>query len=710
MKFEISKTGCDPASIPDDGNRFLIGNGYMGVRGTLEEFTKKELAAVNLAGIYDQADDGWREPLNAPNPFYTVVSVNGGALRVQDFPPAEHEQRLDFRYGLASRKTVWNLAKGRLTLRAERFASMDNSHLLGLKITLCANADMRVKLEAGIDADVWDIHGPHYSSVKFGEKDGVLICEAAVQSGGTVAVSRNFSLPPDEFMRGTAIYLPELKAGVEFSLSSVCAVYTSKDLQNPAEAAQKSCAGSYENLLKASKARWDEIWDCSLVEIEGDEEAELAMNYSLYHLNCVAPRGGGAVSIAARGLSGQTYKGAVFWDSEIFMLDYFLASQPEIARSLLRYRIETLPGALKKAASYGWEGAFYAWESQEGGFDACSDYNITDVFTERPVRTYFKDKQAHISAAVVWGIMRYIERTGDLSLLKEGGARVIAECARFYKSLLVMPNARKRWEIHDVVGPDEYHERVNNNAYTNRMALFVFDALEKISEILQEDEKLERECGIAALLEEIRPLRENFYMPKPGESGLIEQFDGYFSLEDASLAEARSRLKDPREYWGGSHGVAGDTQIIKQADVATMLAMFPQDYPEEILRRNWEFYEPRTEHGSSLSACMYALLACRFGNAEAAYPFFMKSACAELRGGGKQWAGLVYIGGTHPAAAGGAWKVLAQGFAGLEYSDGKPSLRPCPPRHWKRLRLRFIHEGQIMLADITPGKAELKSK
>jgi kojibiose phosphorylase/nigerose phosphorylase len=181
------------------------------------------------------------------------------------------------------------------------------------------------------------------------------------------------------------------------------------------------------------------------------------------------------MSIAARGLSGQTYKGAIFWDTEMFIMPFFMFTEPEVARTLLKYRIDTLEGAKKKAVQYGFQGAFYAWESQEGGIDACTDYNVTDVFTGRPMRTYFKDKQVHISSAIVYAMMSYIDYTKDESILKEGGAQVVIECAKFYYSLLLKRAGEKRYEIHDVIGPDEYHERVNNNGYTNRMAKLCFD-------------------------------------------------------------------------------------------------------------------------------------------------------------------------------------------------------------------------------------------
>ena len=208
----------------------------------------------------------------------------------------------------------------------------------------------------------------------------------------------------------------------------------------------------------------------SYIKIDGDEEVERDINYSIYHLNCIAPRNMKDKSIAARGLSGQVYKGAVFWDTEMFMIDYFMHTEPEVAKTLIGYRISTLDGARKKAKEYGLDGAYYAWESQEGGFEGCSDYNVVDVFTKRPMRTHFRDKQYHISAAVVYAIVKYIRATGDTGILKDGAMEVIIECARLYRSMLLRKADSNKYEIYDVVGPDEYHERVNNNAYTNKMA------------------------------------------------------------------------------------------------------------------------------------------------------------------------------------------------------------------------------------------------
>jgi trehalose/maltose hydrolase-like predicted phosphorylase len=184
-----------------------------------------------------------------------------------------------------------------------------------------------------------------------------------------------------------------------------------------------------------------------------------------------------------------------------------------------------------------------------------------------------------------------------------------------------------------------------------------------------------------------------FYLPQPDERGVIEQFDGYFRLEDCTLNTVRSRLKDPKEYWGGGGGVAAATQIIKQADVVTMLALFGNDYSTAVKKANLDYYEPRTEHGSSLSSCMYALLACETGRSEWAYPFFTKSAEIDITGKSKHFAGLVYIGGTHPAANGGAWMTAIRGFCGFSVENGKIKIVPQLPSSWEKITFSVIVRG-----------------
>lgn len=743
MNWNIEELGYLPEKATGLGNKFLIGNGYMGIRGTLEESKKDQFPAVNLSGIYDQVGNGWREPLNAPNGLYTRLLIDGKEYCLSGKEYKAHKMELDYRHGIFHRETVFETAKGKVTLKTKRFVSMVDKHLIALKVTLIPSFDGEVEVMTGIDGEVWDINGPHYDSVATGvtgeliwavgttheKQDKVAVYEAldipyrieqSMKSTQTikmdqVTITEQAVITEQSIKEIDRTVLRHLKLQVaaekSYTFFKYISVYTSLDTAAYQEEGKQlvltAKATGYETLLKEHEDNWEEKWSRSEVEIYGDDEAMEALNYSLYHLHSIAPRHSKSLSIAARGLSGQTYKGAVFWDTEMFMLDFFLFTEPEVAKTLLKYRIDTLKGAKTKANDYGFDGAFYAWESQEGGYDACSDYNVTDVFTGRPMRTFFKDKQIHISAAVVYGIMRYIQFTGNKDLLREGGAETIIECARFYYSLLIKRVKSEKYELYDVIGPDEYHERVNNNAYTNRMAKFTFEAAIKLLE--EETEKEEAGLEKTELLESFRDAALHLYIPQPDEkTGIIEQFDGYEQLEEVSVAEVKGRLLHEKEYWGGAYGVASHTKVIKQADVVTMMNLFSSEYDMEILYKNWDYYEPRTEHGSSLSACMYSMVACKCNMPDQAYPFFLKSAKADLGDGGKQWAGLIYIGGTHPAASGGAYMTAVEGFAGLRIENGELTAEPRLPKGWNHLKFKINYLGELYQVTVTKDEAKVE--
>ncbi len=713
--FTITADKFTAENIPHCGNKFLIGNGYFGIRGTMEEYTKEYMPAVNMAGIYDKVGDAWRESVNAPNPLYTYVKINGKKLALPDAEPISHKQELDIAKGIHTRCTTWQTEGGEVCVTCERFADMARRNAVGMRYTLKTDFDCTAEITTGIDGDVWDINGPHFVKIDTASRGDIEAVSGTTGEKGIIVTAQecvSYRFDGEINVRcGEKQVLKTItftaKANTEYCFEKTALIYASCDEKPCTDAADEL---NYADLKREHIAAWERIWDVSEVEIDGDDEAMLALNYSIYHLNCIAPRGLSGISIPARGLSGQVYKGAVFWDTEMFMIDYYIHTEPAVAKTLLQYRIDTLCGAKTKAAEYGLDGAYYAWESQEGGFEACSDYNVVDVFTKRPMRTYFRDKQYHVSAAVVYGIMKYINATGDTGILSEGALEVIIECARMYRSLLIKKADGSQYEIRDVVGPDEYHERVSNNAYTNKMAQFVFKTAYDMIKALDNDsyDELNKRYDLEKLLDVFKDSYENMYIPQPSEdTGLIEQFDGYFKLEDVSVDEVRSRLLDPKEYWGGAYGVAADTQVLKQADVVAMLSMFKNDYNAEIMRKNWEYYEPRTEHGSSLSACMYSLLSCHIGNPDAAYPLFMKSASADMNPGGKEWAGGIYIGGTHPASEGGAWIVAVKGFAGIDIADGELVCNPNLPKKWKKLSFKLMFKGELYCISIENGKGTI---
>lgn len=730
LNCEIEQRTFIKDRIEQNGNKFLLGNGYMGYRGTMEEFSKEQLAACNLLGVYDRVGDCWREPINAPNGLYTRIICNGIPLSVLDCELEEHTQSLDIGAAIHKRETAFKAPLGNVVkVRSERFLSLDNVHLICMKYSFKSAKLCRLVVETGIDGDVWDINGPHLKNFEAEIKDKVIVLNSRTQEFGlkvsvAEAIEIGFNAKEDNVIGEKSILRSitvDAMPDVEYSFYKYVSVFTGKDgAAEPDSSAVKSSLRAlnegYDKVLAVHKALWNKRWEVSDVQIIGDEEAQLALRYSIYHLLSIAPTHSDGASIPARGLSGQVYKGAIFWDTEMFMLPFFIYTNPEIARNLVKYRIHTLDGARRKAAEYGYRGAFYAWESQDTGDDACTLFNITDVFTGRPMRTYFRDKQVHISADVVYGIWQYYLMTGDESILLEGGAEVILECARFFYSYSYYKNEKKQFEIVDVTGPDEYHERVNNNAFTNMMVKFTLEAALQTIELLSGKHselysdliaKLDFERELANLSE----MLEKLYIPGPDEdTHVIEQFSGYHSLEDLSLKELKSRVLNPNEYLGGGNGLAATTKILKQADTVLMLNLFKRRYTHEIKKANWEYYEPRTEHGSSLSPCVYALLACDIGNPQWGYKYFMKTATIDLTGESKQYVGTLYIGGTHPAANGGAWMAAVLGFGGVDCDGETIIISPKLPEKWESLSFNLKVKGQQFRIIVSKNDVAVQSE
>ncbi|MEI8387627.1 MAG: glycosyl hydrolase family 65 protein [Verrucomicrobiota bacterium] len=728
QEWSVTSEGWSAENVTHHGNLFLLGNGRMGYRGTLEEFGPEEKVGILLPGLYDRVGDAWREPVNAPNGLYTRVAVNGTWLNPLEAAPVGHRQRLDIRAAVHHRETKFSVEGAEVTIKAERFLSAADVNLMALRYTVSVSGDAEITLESGIDERIWDLNGPHLDNLSVSHQDDAVVLTARThEKGSEVAVAECCGLTASAPAQSSSVngalrrWTFRVAGGATFELLKYAAVFSSLDAcDTPVEAAALACASAaaatgYAKLLAAHEAVWNGRWERADVIIEGDAAGQHALRYSLYQLLSSAPFHSEHLSIPARALSGQVYKGAIFWDTEIFMFPFFLAAFPEVARNLVRYRIHTLPGAKAKAAEYGFAGAYYPWEGQEGGYDACTLFNITDVFTNRPMRTYFRDKQVHISGDVAWAVWKYVQTTGDTGLLRDGGWEVMLECARFFFSYAYKRTTCDEYVLLDVTGPDEYHERVANNAYTNYLAQYAVEATIEAARLLREEDPL----GFTALAERLgfgaeeeawlADFAAKILLPQPDpETKLIEQFDGYLKLEDCSLKEIKSRVLNPAEYLGGGSGLATTTRILKQADTVLLTHLLGERFSEQVKRANWDFYEPRTEHGSSLSACVYALVAAETGRSEFAYKYFLKTATVDLTGDSKQYVGTLYIGGTHPAANGGAWMVAAQGFCGIRFRPEGLVVEPRLPEKWKSVSLRVVFRGYVLKLTITHSSCRME--
>jgi kojibiose phosphorylase len=396
------------------------------------------------------------------------------------------------------------------------------------------------------------------------------------------------------------------------------------------------------------------------------------------------------VSIGARAQTGLAYSGHVFWDTEIYMLPFFALTWPEAARTLLMYRHRTLPAARAKAARYGARGAFYAWESADTGEDVTPASVVGPGGVTIPIR--LAQQEQHISADVAFGAWNYWRITGDDTFLLEAGAEIIIETARFWASR-AEPGSDGKRHIRGVIGPDEYHENVDDDAYTNGMARWNLRTARAVVHDMSmrwPEPWAELRAKLAfedAELDEWSVIARDLYIGLDPRTGLIEQFRGYFLLKDLPISSSVSRIV-PVDVLLGLDRVL-PFPIIKQPDVLMLIYLLWDDFTPEVREANFRYYEPRCAHGSSLSPCVHALLAARLGDMALAEQYFRQASEIDLSDNMGNAAG-----GIHIAALGGLWQAAVFGFAGLHLSDDGPQLNPKLPPAWRGLSFRIRWRGK----------------
>lgn len=704
------------------GSNFLIGNGYMGYRGTLEESRKSDFVACIVSDTYDNADGHWRELCNVPNPLYVVLSAGGIPVTRQNCSIVDFARSLDMKRALFSRRTIWQNAHNHLVISSERFASMSDIHLLVSKYRIDAMTDVELSMMMGIDADSWSLNGEHLPKKKLSELEGKLIADSFTSQGGIQVVVCEGLLDGDREFLNADLTTSEhmitrsasfsLRKGEHLEFSRVAAVFSTNDVEDPMDNALSAVNDArikgYDKLKASHENSWKKIWAVSDIRIDGDDIAQTALRFNTYHNIIATPRHTDHLPIGARGLSCQAYQGGAFWDQEIFNLPFFTFIEPDVARKLLIYRYRRLDAARKKAFNLGYRGAFYPWISGDTDEELCPSYFFTDVLTGRRIRNHFNDWQIHVSPDIVYALWQYYVVTGDYDFLERYGAEIAFEVARFLYSFAYFKKVKDRYELIRVLGPDEYHENVDNNAYTNYLSAYATGVALKIYNMLQKHspkvlEKLIDKLDLTR--DEIigwEEMAEKLYLPQPdSESDLVEQFRGYWDLEDISPGLLQERLIDQDEYWGWPNGIAVETQVMKQADVIQLMFMLPDLFNQRVTKANYDYYEPRTHHRSSLSPSPHSIVASRIGYREEAYRHFMNSLTVDLFDAGTHSSGGTFIGGIHTGACGAAWQMMVLGFAGLRLRQNRVHLFPSLPEHWKMMSFNLVLHGQLLKIDLT---------
>ncbi|MDP2350641.1 MAG: glycoside hydrolase family 65 protein, partial [Chloroflexota bacterium] len=510
----------------------------------------------------------------------------------------------------------------------------------------------------------------------------------------------------DVMDRPTRTVLMKASPGSEIVVEKHVAIATSRDAQ-PGRLASLTRASigrvrSWTEALGASTSAWAREWARCDVTIEGDDRAQLAIRHCIYQLLIAGPRADDSVNIGAKTLSGFGYRGHAFWDTESFMLPFFTFTSPRIARNLLTSRSRQLPAAQANARQAGYRGAQFPWESADTGEEVTPSWLPDPSDPTRLQRIWTGDLEIHISADVAIAAYRYWQVTADDAWFAERGAEIVLGTAAFWASRAEWSADRSACGYRRVIGPDEYHEHVDNNHFTNALARWNLRAGSEVWDWLGSYDADRHRTVSASLgitrhdVDRWRTIIDAIHLPVGGD-GLIEQFDGYFQRRDLDLAEFETQTRSMQAILG-VEGVQ-ETQIIKQPDVLAAMHLLPEAYDDRQIVANYRYYAARTDgHGSSLGPATMAIVASRAGLAQEAYEHFMQAALVDLediRGN------TAY--GIHGAAAGGAWQAIAFGFAGLRLTREGYSTESRLPPHWARLQIRFTHRGVPQLIDMKGG-------
>jgi trehalose/maltose hydrolase-like predicted phosphorylase len=709
----IRESAFTPEKLHHKETIFTIGNGYLSIRGAFEEGYHGDGRATFVHGVFDYAPIVMTELANAPDWLAFNVYLNGERFSLENGILKNFSQSLDLRSGVLTRKVVWQSPAGlEAAIRFQRFASLDNLHLMLIRCEVTPQFEGQVEFRASLKGDTDNEGLAHWLWVEQGQKgQAIYLRNRTRQSGIQIATAMRLVRVAGEGDAGQywdVVNIPtanlKLQAipGKPLVVDKYCALVTSRDTDTPVDWAVNAVNSvkDWETAFRDNAREWEKEWDRTDLIIEGDEEAQISTRFNLFQLLIAAPRQDDRVNIGAKTLSGFGYRGHSFWDTEIFMLPLFIYTAPHIARNLLNYRFRNLPGARAKAHENGYEGAQFPWESADDGVEVTPTW-VPD-FTNRTkmVRIWTGEIELHISADIAYAANKYWQATGDDAWLVEQGAELILDTAKFWGSRAEWNPSRNRYQIMNVIGPDEYHDHVDNNAMTNRMAqwnlqtgLEMLDWLNRHAPV-KAAELIDRLDLSPARLEHWQDVIEKLYF-NISENGLIEQFEGFYQRRYEDLAAMEPRTESAQVIFGIEG--ANQTQVLKQPDVLIMLYLLQQHYTHEIVQVNYDFYTPRTDHtyGSSLGPSIQAIMACEVDRQEEAYEHFIRAVRADLRDvRGNAGDGI------HGASAAGTWQAVVFGFAGLRVTPQGWTINPRLPKHWKRLAFKFFYKGKQYSVDI----------
>lgn len=718
--WTLVEEGFSPAREHEVESILTVANGYVGTRGSLAERVSVSSPATFLAGVFDAGDESAAslELVTIPDWTQLLILVEGVPLSLETGEILEHRRVLDLQHGLLLRAWRHRDRVGRVTsLQFIRMVSLHDRHLLLQSATIQPeNYAGMISIESPMDESsgriTWVSKLEREAETMVGTTargTTIAIAYRSAVRNETEETEREERIERTSEVEGARVmerWTWQARMSEVARYTGLVAVYSSRDTEDPTSAARQHLrqvqnAGMNTHLLHHAQT-WEKRWQETGLTVVGDHLAQRALRFAAYHLASAVNPNDEYVSIGARGLTGSVYKGHVFWDTEIYLLPFYTFTDPSAARALLMYRFHTLPAARDKARRFGYQGALYAWESADTGEDVTPDSAITP--DGRVVQVLTGREEHHISADVAYAVWQYWQATADEAFFVSAGVDILVETARFWATRGNL-ESDGRYHIRVVIGPDEYHETVDDNAYTNVMAQW---NLERAADAVEwfRTERPDVWCAVAGRLQ-VQPDEPVSWRRIAGamvtgfdpRTQLFEQFAGFFQLDELDLDAYRGRTLPIDIVLG--HERTQQSQVVKQADVIMLSKLLWDRFPFAVHEANFRYYEPRTAHGSSLSPSIHALVAARLGDVDLATRYFHGAAEIDLADHMGNAAG-----GVHMATLGGLWQAAVFGIAGIRLRDEGLIIDPHLPSTWNEWSFRLQWRGRKLTITINrePGQ------
>lgn len=694
---KIIEKGFDPAHVLESESIFSLSNEHMGVRGYFEEGgSLASLRGSYLGGVYEaqphRPESEYRGfvkrthyMVTSADTLATKLLVGGETLDLATCAFTDYVRVLDLFTGLLSRRFVWqSKAYGRVEVCFERVLGMKHPELLAQRITLCAlDMDVPAKLALSINGNIMHQNTGKclWNDVPLRERntpDQLILCTGSTEM--TALYTLRTACPGEqEHTRGYRTlgesYAFTLLRGVETVAERVVAVQVARAGEPIPPMPEMA---SFASLLLENREHWRAFWQNCDVEIAGDTENQQGVRYCLFQLHSTYRGLNPYDNIGAKGLTGESYNGHAFWDTETYCLPFYLLTDPDAARSLLLYRYQTLPQARARAAELDLQGACYPVATLDGT-EACTLWQHSSL-------------QMQPATSVAYAIQMYGEMTGDTAFLHREGAEMLIEIARYVLS-------RGGWNeesfgFYGVMGPDEFHMMVNNDYYTNFMGQkslrYAADTLASLS--AEELELLAAKTGLRP--EEPAQWRraaEAMVFTRRAD-GVLEQHDGYFRMPHTDVQAIPSEEFPLYDHW--SYDRIYRTDMLKQPDVLMAMFLYPDDFAPEEKAANYAYYEPRCIHESSLSPSVHAIIAAELNRQEEALRFFGFATRLDLDNYNRNTRE-----GLHLSSVAAAWVTIVEGFGGVRFGGGRVSLSPWLPAGWTGMKFTLrVRESLLRVA------------